>query len=105
MSTKATLLITAMLAAVALLAGADTALAAPAAPLADVGSNLNGWLGGLAKDLLIPIAGLFGIGALFRRDVGHALLIAVIAIVVGIFVYDAPGATQLISGVANTLTK
>ena len=72
---------------------------------ADVGTNLGGWLSGLGQDILIPVAGLFGVGALFRRDVGHALVIAVIAIIIGIFVYDARGAQTIIQSVANTLTK
>ena len=71
----------------------------------DVGINLGGWLSGLGKDVLIPVAGLFGVGALFRRDIGAALVVALIAIIVGVFVYDPAGAQNLIQGVANTLTK
>jgi hypothetical protein len=48
---------------------------------------------------------LFGISALFRRDLGHALAIALIAIIVGIFVYDAKAAQGIITSVANTLAK
>ena len=104
MSTRATFLATLILAMLSLAVGANTALATTI-PAADVGTNIGGWLTGLGQDLLIPITGLFGIGALFRRDVGHALLVALIAIIVGIFVYDAPGASSIINSVANTITK
>jgi hypothetical protein len=70
----------------------------------DVGANLGSLLSGLAQDLLLPTAGLFGLAAFFRRDIGHAVTILVIACIVGIFVYDAPGATSLITTVANAIT-
>ncbi len=104
MSTRVALFTSLMLAMLSLAVGADSAVAATV-PTADVGTNVGGWLTWLGKDVLIPMAGLFGIGALFRRDVGHALLVGLIAIIVGIFVYDAPGASNIINSVANTLTK
>lgn len=104
MSTRAAFLTTLALAMLSLVIGASSALATTI-PSADVGNNVGGWLSGLGKDLLIPIAGLFGIGALFRRDVGHALLIGLIAIIVGIFVYTPSGASNIINSVASTLTK
>lgn len=70
----------------------------------DVGTNIGTWLTNLGQDLLIPIAGLLGLAAFFRRDVGHALTIVVIAVIVGIFVYDRGGATSMITTVANTFT-
>ena len=89
----------------ALLLATMASSAAAATASADVGSNVGSWLTGLGQDVLIPVAGLFGIGALFRRDIGHALVIALIAVIAGVFVYDTKGATQMIHAVANTLTK
>lgn len=68
------------------------------------GSNIGGWLTGLAKGLLIPIAGIFGLGAFARRDVGAAVTIFVLALIIGIFVYDQNGASNLISSVTCTFT-
>jgi hypothetical protein len=93
----------AVLAVLLLAVGAGSASAATFATT-DVGQNLGNWLAKLGGYILIPTAGLFGIAALFRRDVGHALTIALIAIVVGIFVYDQAGAQNIISSVAKTLT-
>lgn len=70
----------------------------------DVGHNIGSWLGNLGQDLLIPIAGVLGLAAFVRRDVGHAITILVIAVIVGIFVYDKGGAENLISSIASTAT-
>lgn len=91
---------------VALLLLASSAGNAAAATMAssDVGSNIGTWLTNLGGDLLIPIAGLFGLAAFFRRDVGHAVVIVVIACIVGIFIYDRTGAVAMITNIANTFT-
>lgn len=70
----------------------------------DIGSNLGTWLSSLGRDLLIPIAGVLGLAAFAKRDVGHAVTIVVIALIVGMFVYAPGGATGMIQTVANTLT-
>jgi hypothetical protein len=96
-----------LLAIVVLAFAAAPAMAAGATTTAgssDVGSNIGTWLTNLGQDLLIPIAGLLGLAAFFRRDVGHAITIVVIAMIVGIFVYDRGGATAMITTVANTFT-
>ena len=107
MKMRKTVLVAAVVSVLILLTCAEVAFAQakPPAGAPDVGTNLKGWLSGLGQDVLIPITGLFGIGALFRRDIGAALLVAMIAIIVGVFVYDPSGAANVISGVANTLTK
>jgi hypothetical protein len=97
----------ALLAIVVLAFAAGPAMAAAGTTTAgssDVGSNIGTWLTNLGQDLLIPIAGLLGLAAFFRRDVGHAITIVVIAVIVGIFVYDRGGATAMITTVANTFT-
>ncbi len=98
----------ALLAIVVLAFAAGPAMAAAGttttAGSSDVGTNIGTWLTNLGQDLLIPIAGLLGLAAFFRRDVGHALTIVVIAVIVGIFVYDRGGATAMITTVANTFT-
>lgn len=70
----------------------------------DPGSNIGHWITGLAKGLLIPIAGIFGLGAFARRDVGAAVTIFVLALIVGIFVYDGPGAATMIGKITKTFT-
>ena len=104
MSIRAVAVKSAVLSMLVLLTVVSSAMA-DTVTTADVGTNLNGWLSGLGKDVLIPVTGLFGVAALFRRDIGQALVVAVIAIIVGIFVYDAPGASKIIHDVATTLTK
>lgn len=92
-----------LLAVVMLGLGAGSAMAATVAST-NVGSNIGTWLASLGGALLIPIAGLFGLAAFFKRDVGHAITIVVIAAIVGIFIYDKSGAVNMITGIANTFT-
>jgi type IV secretory pathway VirB2 component (pilin) len=104
MRTRTILLTSSALAVAMLLAGPVTALAA-SFPAADVGQNIGSLLTGWGKFILIPSAGLFGIAALFRRDVGHALTIFVIVVIVGVFVYDQSGAQSIINSITNALVK
>jgi type IV secretory pathway VirB2 component (pilin) len=103
MPIKSALLLSSGMALMILLVGADSAFAA-SMPVADVGANLKSLIGGLAKNLVIPVAALMGISALLRRDIGHAMTIAVITIVIGIFAYD-PNASHAITSIANEITK
>lgn len=95
---------TSTLAAVLALAVGPGSAAAATVSTADVGSNIGTWLSNLGGDLLIPIAGVFGLAAFFRRDVGHAVTIVVIAVIVGIFIYYPSGAESMIKSVASTFT-
>jgi hypothetical protein len=93
----------ALLAVLLLGSGAGSALAATV-PAADVGTHLGTLLTGLGKSILIPAAGLFGLAAFVKRDVGHAVTIVVIASIVGIFIYDQAGAKSLIDSIASGIT-
>jgi hypothetical protein len=53
--------------------------------------------------IIIPIAALVALPALFRRDVGHALVVLVIVVVVGAFAFDPTGVQSFVTGVANTI--
>jgi hypothetical protein len=53
--------------------------------------------------IIIPIAALVALPALFRRDVGHALVVLVIVVVVGAFAFDPGGVQTFVTGVANTI--
>jgi hypothetical protein len=92
--------------ALAVLLLAVTANGAMAATIhaADVGSNLGNTFGGWAKAILAPTVGLMGLAALFKRDVGHAVTLSVIAVIVGLFAYDPGGAQSAIHTIVKNLT-
>jgi hypothetical protein len=64
-----------------------------------LGDQLLNW----AKLVIIPIAALVAIPALFRRDVGHALVVLVIVVIVGAFAFDSAGVQTFVTGVANSI--
>lgn len=92
-----------LLAVLSLTLGATSAMASSDAGT-PVGSNIGNLLTTLAQDLLLPIAGLAGLAAFLRRDVGHAVTIFVIAAIVGVFVYGGTDAVSLLKGIANEIT-
>lgn len=102
MRTASRLMRALVLALAVTLLGASTALAAP--PFAvDVAQNLSDELLGWATAIIIPLAALMALPALFRRDVGHALTVLVIVLIVGAFAFDPGGVEQLIKTVSDTI--
>jgi hypothetical protein len=92
------------LAVLLLAVSADGAMAAPIHS-ADVFGKLSGQLGTWAGEILAPTVGLMGVAALFKRDVGHAVTLAVIAVIVGIFAYDPTGAQHAINTIVTNITS
>ncbi|MBS1861707.1 MAG: hypothetical protein JSS68_08335 [Actinobacteria bacterium] len=89
--------IAASLAALLLSASAASA----ALPSADVAGNLAEQLLDWAKLVIIPTAAIMALPALFRRDVGHALITLVIVLIVGMFAFDSHGVQSLVEEVAK----
>jgi hypothetical protein len=75
--------------------------AGAAVPAADVASNLSGQLLNWAKLIIIPTAAIMALPALFRRDIGHALVTLAIVLVVGAFAFDAHGVQAFVEEVAK----
>lgn len=94
--TRTTLTITA-LAAIALLAVADPALAAGSA--SDVGKNISSLLKSWATWLFGGATAIIAVGHLGRRDVAGALVFAGMAVLVGGFVLAGPQVADFIQGV------
>jgi hypothetical protein len=46
-----------------------------------------------------------GLGAVFKRDVGHAMILVVIALIVGLFVYDPAGAQSAIRTIVKQIAR
>ena len=69
----------------------------------DAAQNLANQLLHWAGLVIIPIAALVALPALFRRDVGHALVVLIIVIVVGAFAFNPGGVQTFVTSVANTI--
>jgi hypothetical protein len=59
----------------------------PSFAASDIGKNVGGEVTSWAKGLLLGTAALVGLPALFRRDVGQGVVILLIVVIVGGFVY------------------
>ena len=93
---------------VTLVAATAVLLVMPAVPaLADtsqVGRNVGNEVRSWATALILGVAALVGLPVLFRRDVSGGLVLAVLVIVVGGFVF-APNAVRLvIRGLWNAIS-
>ncbi|MGH2869397.1 MAG: hypothetical protein ACRDNK_17770 [Solirubrobacteraceae bacterium] len=82
---------------------AGTALALPVAASGDVAKNLADQLSHWAGLILVPAAAIVALPALFRHDVGHAFVVLLIVLVIGMFAFDAVGVQTLVTTVANTV--
>jgi hypothetical protein len=82
--------------AVALLAFAAVPDAASAA--SEVGRNVGREVRSWATALILGAATLFGLPLLFRRDVGGGLVLALLVVVVGGFVFAQDAVRQVIKG-------
>jgi hypothetical protein len=77
--------------------------AAAAVPNADVASNLSGQLLDWAKLIIIPTAALMALPALFRRDIGEALVVLVLVLIVGMFAFASTGVQHFIQEIAKNV--
>jgi hypothetical protein len=73
------------------LALVEPSLAATSRVGRNVGNEVESW----AKGLLLGVAALVGIPVLFRRDFGGGLVLALLVVVVGAFVF-APSAVKAV---------
>ncbi len=66
-----------------------TVAAAPVALAADsgLGKNLGEELSGIVEPLLISVAALVGLPAMFKRDLSQAIIIFIMVLVLGGFVF------------------
>jgi hypothetical protein len=62
-------------------------VAEPSLAATDIGKNVGDEIGSWAKGLLLGVAALVGLPALFRRDVGQGVVILLIVVLIGGFVY------------------
>jgi hypothetical protein len=69
----------------------------------DAAANLASQLTHWATAIIIPLASIVALPALFRRDVGHAFTVLMIVIVVGAFAWDPSGVATLVQNVANSI--
>lgn len=79
------------IAVVAVAVDPTVALAAPS----DVGKNVGDEVRSWATALILGVAGLVGLPILFRRDVSGGLVLALLVVVIGGFVY-APGTVRTV---------
>jgi hypothetical protein len=85
----------------ALLLSASSAAAAVPIAGTDVASNLSGQLLHWASLIIIPTAAIMALPALFKRDVGHALITLVIVVIVGMFAFEPRGVQSFVEEVAK----
>ncbi len=75
--------------------------AGAAVPGADIGNNLSGQLLTWAKVIIIPTGAIMAVPALFKRDVGHALVTFLLVLIVGTLAYDPNGVKNVVQEFAK----
>jgi hypothetical protein len=87
-----------------LVAGLVLVLAEPAfAQTSDVGRNVGREVRTWATALLLGIAGLVAIPVLAKRDVSGGLVLALLVVIVGGFVFAPDAVRQVITGLWNAI--
>ena len=89
----------AIAAIVVLAVGVDAALAATSKVGRNVGKEVETW----AKGLLLGVAVLVGIPALAKRNLGEGLVIALLVVMIGGFVFAGGAVKQVIGGLWKAL--
>jgi hypothetical protein len=95
-----------ILLAVAVLAGAVLALALPGVAIADtseIGRNVGKEVRSWATALILGVAAIVGLPLLFKRDVSGGLVLALLVIVVGGFVFAPTAVRVVIRGLWNAI--
>lgn len=69
----------------------------------DVASSLSSQLLHWATLIIIPTAAIMALPALFKRDIGHALVTLVIVLIVGAFAFDPGGVQNLVESLAGKI--
>lgn len=85
--------------------GALGALASPAvaASTSQIGRNVGNEVDSWAKALLLGIAGLVAIPVLAKRDVSAGIVLAILVVIVGGFVFAPTTVEHAITGVWNAI--
>ena len=80
------------------------ALAAPAlADTSEIGRNVGNEVRSWATALILGVAAIVGLPVLFKRDVTGGLILALLVIVVGGFVFAPNAVRQVIRGLWNAI--
>lgn len=90
----------------AALAGAVLVVALPATAVADtseIGRNVGNEVRSWATALILGVAAIVGLPLLFRRDVSGGLVLALLVIVVGGFVFAPTAVRLVIRGLWNAI--
>lgn len=98
MSARGMAIAIALLAAGLAIGVADPVLAASS----DIGKNIGDEVQSWAKGLLLAVAALVGLPALLRRDVSQGLVIVLMVILIGGFVYATTPVKDMIATMWNT---
>lgn len=77
----------AVVSTVALAAALTLTVIEPSFAASDIGKNVGGEVTSWARGLLLGTAALVGLPALLRRDIGQGVVIVLIVVLVGGFVY------------------
>jgi hypothetical protein len=99
MSTPRRLVLSTVSTFAALLVCASAASAA--VPGADIGNNLASEVLTWAKVIIIPTGAIMAVPALFKRDVGHAVVTFGLVMVVGTLAYDPGGVKGMVEEVSK----
>ena len=79
-------------------------LAVPAlADTSEIGRNVGNEVRSWATALILGVAAIVGLPVLFRRDVNGGLILALLVIVVGGFVFAPTAVRQVIRGLWNAI--
>jgi hypothetical protein len=76
-------------------------VAGAAVPGAEIGTNVSSQMLTWAKVIIIPTAAIMAIPALFKRDVGHALVTFVLVLIVGTLAFDPNGVKRVVEEFAK----
>ena len=77
----------------------EPALAKPS----DIGENIGNEIEALAKACLLALAALLGIPALAKRDIGQAMTLLLVLVVVGMFAFAPSDTIAIIRGFASAI--
>lgn len=82
---------------------ASAAAPAAAASTSEIGRNVGNEVDSWAKALLLGIAGLVAIPVLAKRDVSAGIVLALLVVIVGGFVFAPTTVEHAITGVWNAI--
>jgi hypothetical protein len=78
---------------------------AAADPGSQIGKNIGDMLQGLAGPVFLALLGLMAIAFLAGRKISQFAVYAVVAVGVGILIFDPTGVKNIITSIGDTITK